>query len=188
MVAIKKQKPPVVEVTPEMVQKAASTTFMLDLLHIASAVSRAAIHGPFKTELPLLAAAWIKEKQDYRRVNVPAGMTVNLKEIVISKRNGLIFRFDIAGTLQRTANENVEFYEINWGDVINTVGDFADRVDANRTDEVTVESVDSRLKEAIKRNPAMHQILSDGFKLALSTSREKAMDEGIQDIPGFGEF
>lgn len=171
--------------TPEQIAAAAKTSVIQDLVSLASAFSRAGIHGPFATELPILTSCQVKEK-GYRRHNVPIGTIVNAETIRIGARDGLIFVMPIVG--EWTCDKGpVDWIELGWDDVVNIFADLSERIEGY-LDGVKVPEINAKVKSAIARNKAMHKILSDGFTLAQRDKKENATTDAMQENPLFGQF
>lgn len=183
-----KAKAPVVKVTTDMIDKAARTSTVKDLVRLAEAFARAGAHGPYPVVLPLLGACAVQKPEGtvYRRHNIPAGTRVNAGRITIGKRNGLIFVLPIEGEWVCDKGP-VEWIELSWDDVINTFDDLADRVEGY-LDGIKVSEIQAAVVDAINRNPAMHKILSEGFVLAQEHKKQDVNTDVDQSNPLWGAF
>lgn len=180
-----KTKPAPVQVTAEMIDKAARTSTVINLVKLAEAFARAGAHGPYPTELPIHAAVHVKEK-GYRRHHVPLGTRVTANKINIGKRDGLIFVLPVEGDWVCDKGL-VEWIELSWDDIINSFGDFADRVDGY-LDGISVKEIDASVRDAISKNPAMHKILSEGFAVAQTHKKQGVAESIDQENPLWGQF
>ncbi|MCG7348893.1 hypothetical protein [Sphingomonas sp. ACRSK] len=183
------KKAAAVPVTPEMIDKAARTTTVKDLVKLAEAFVRAGAHGPFPTELPIFGPCAVRKPEEgvvYRRHNIPVGTRVNASKITIGKRDGLIFVLPIEGEWVCDKGP-VEWIELGWDDVINSFADLADRIEGY-LDGVKVAEIQASVKDAIAKNPAMHKILTEGFVLAQTHKKEDVAASVDQEHPLWGQF
>ncbi|SFJ49548.1 hypothetical protein SAMN03159338_1563 [Sphingomonas sp. NFR04] len=179
------KKAPAVQVTADMISKAANTSTVKDLVKLAAAFARASVHGPYPVELPILCACAVKEK-GYRRHSVPTGTRVNAKEIRLGKRDGLIFVMPVDGEWVCDKGP-VEWIELAWDDIINCFGDLAERVESY-LDGAKVADIQAAVVDAIKKNAAMHKILSEGFVVAQQDKKEQVTNSIDQSNPLWGQF
>lgn len=168
-----------------MIDKAAKTSVVKDLVTLAEAFARAGAHGPFPTELPIHAACSVKEK-GYRRHHVPLGTRVSAGMIRIGKQAGLIFVLPVDGEWMCDKGP-VEWIELSWDDIINSFSSLADRIEGY-LDGVKVGEIQASVLDAIKRNGAMHKILSEGFALAQQHKKENVITEIDESHPLWGQF
>jgi hypothetical protein len=117
---------------------------------------------------------------------VGIGQKFATEAVSLGKKQGLIFAFKPVGTLERNG-ETVERVEMGWDDVVNSFADLADRIE-EKMDGKLVTDINTALKAAIDRNPSMHKILSEGFRVAQTHSKTDAADEQLEQIEGFGSF
>lgn len=189
----KAPKAPATPVTDAHIHKAAESNVIKQLVDVANAFTRAGVGGPFATDLTILGSVMIKEKS-YRKTSIEEGTRVNAKDIAIGARAGLIFRFDVVGSMKNPHGEAL-WIELSWDDVVNVLGDFSEKVESRLNDNTkpgdglaTIKQIDSQVKAAINANKAMHKVLTEGFGLAQKRGREVAQDESLTTISGYGSF
>jgi hypothetical protein len=182
----KASSPPPPPPTQEQINRAATSSFMSDLVAVAKAFGRAGINAPFTVALPQLVQGWVKEKDGYRKISIKAGAKFDVERITLGKKAGLLFCFVPKGE-PVADKDNPAWIELEWDDVINAFGDLADDVD-QRLAPITVANVNGRLKDIIKANAGMHRILMGGFAQAFTNARDQAQDDELMALPGAGMF
>lgn len=181
----KAPKTPPTKVTAEMIDKAANTSTVRDLVALADALNRATIHGPYAVELPVFAPCHVHDK-GYRQHNVPSGVQVTPAGVSIGKRGHLIFRLDVAEEWICDKGP-VQWIELAWDDIVNSFDGLADRIEGY-LDGLTVKAIDELCFDAIKRNPAMHKVLNEGMAVASQRSRETVKKDELEQNPLWGKF
>lgn len=182
------KKPQIKNIPEDLIESSSKTKEIRSLVDLANYFQRAGAHGPFTVDIPLFCAVHIPDK-GFRKSNIPIGQRIAPDMVHIGKRNGLIFRFKIAGEFKRNG-DTIDFIEVSWEDIVNCVPEFHARMniyygkDANSP----ILEIDRTVRGAIEKNAAMHTILSQGFTKAQTYAREEADDIQLDDNPVWGTF
>ncbi|MGE8141811.1 hypothetical protein ACQKOE_07535 [Novosphingobium sp. NPDC080210] len=182
-----KKKPATAAPSPALVAAAAKSTEIAKLVRLARVFIRVGAQGPFEVSIPLFASQHIAGK-GYRKGNVPVGTRLNTDIVRLGKRDGLLFRLIPVDGLVRNGNEQVEFIEVNWDDIVASIPDIYMETAARLDERDFVKNLDAALVAAIKQNDSIHPILEAGFAKAQEEEKAEMSDETMTDNPLFGTF
>lgn len=173
--------------SPELVAAAAKTSEIAKLVRLARVFIRVGAQGPFEVSIPLFASQHIAGK-GYRKGNVPVGTRLNTDVVRIGKRDGLLFRLIPVDGLVRNGNEQVEFIEVTWDDIVASIPDIYMETAARLDERDFVKNLNAALVAAVKKNESVHPILEAGFAKAQEEEKTELSDETMTDNPLFGTF
>lgn len=182
----KKPKTPVAPPSDQIVTAASKTPEIANLLRLARVFARLGVRDDFTLDIPLFCSMFVTGK-GFRRGNVPLNTRMRPELVMIGKREGLIFRFTPVTEVKRNT-EAVEYIEVTWADIVNTMPALhAEMIDL-LGDKDFVGVLDEKIKKVISANASMHSILTKGFTKAQEDEREAVDQETIEDNPLFGAF
>lgn len=185
MASSKTKKPAPPAPQPQQIAAASKTGEVQSLIRLARVITRIGAQGPFTVDLPLFAALQVANK-GFRKGNVPVGTRVNTDTVRIGKREGLIFRLVPVDGLKRNGNEDVEFIEVSWTDLGNSVPELVTL--AGERLDFSVSDLDAKIRKMIEANPSMHGIIEQGFLKAQEDEKNDLGDEALTENPLFGAF
>lgn len=195
----KKTKPKPIPVNDEVVKRASETDEIKNLAEIARAYSRAGLYGPYRVKMPAKVAAYISGKKNrYGRIQIEVPQPFNLADVKIGKRDGLIFVLEPAFDM-KYKGEPVDRIELTWEDLMDCIGggsdgDLTDKIcellNGNRPlpEQIRVWDTNTAIKEAVSKNPSMHEILNKGFQYAYENHRNSTDLEIMEQSEAFGAF
>lgn len=170
-----------------IIAAAARSSEIAQLVRLARVFIRAGAQGPFEVAIPLFASQHIVGK-GYRKGNIPVGTRVNTDIVRIGKRDGLLFRLIPVDGLKRNGNEQVEFIEVTWSDIVASIPDLYVETAERLDDKDFVTRLEAQITGAIKKNESIHPILEAGFAKAQEEEKQELSDETMTDNPLFGTF
>lgn len=186
----KKIKKPAPRITKAQINKAAKLLPIKDMAKLASAYSKVGIEQDVELQMPLFCTIHTEDK-GYRKGQIAAGVRLAPSRIYLGKKSGLIFVFE---TTYKVGSQHgdIQWCEVNWQDVQNYFGDFADQVEAMYEDSDpqsgTIEQMEDKLRGAVEKNPAMHSVLAKGFAKVQEDAHRFALQDDLEDNEIFGLF
>lgn len=158
------------------------------LVRLANNFVRLGARGSLGIGLPLHTSIEILGK-GYRKMSLPASTRLITEQVIIGKRDGLIFRFSPETPLARNG-ENVAAIECKWEDVIDAIPELYERLNEYYDGEAikVINDLDEEVKAKIVANPAMHKILKDGLRSALEDASVHFKQEEVESNELFGQW